>query len=138
LEFQVTQEWLKKVAPALKICVFILKTALAIGALTTKLPLTVLSDFADNIALQVDSFDNFVSKYLDPDTLNELTQSERSHMDMDSLGDDRIIKFIGEAYKVLEQKANKDKCCGWKAAMKPELNDSGVTIWVKNEFENLY
>ena len=93
MEFQVTQEWLKKVAPALKICVFMLKAALAIGELITKLPLTVLSNFADNAAIQVDAFDEFVSKYLDPDTLNELTQLDRSHTDMDSLGDDRIPKL---------------------------------------------
>lgn len=122
-------------------CLFLLRVALATGQLTTLLPLTVLGGFSDNILQQLDAVDAFATKYWDPDTLKELVERGRSHTDIELSGDvriKRIAKVVGEAYKALEEKANKEKHSEWKKALKPVLNESGVTIYVKNEYTRFY
>lgn len=134
LVFRVTREWVEMIAPALKMCVFLLRVALATGQLTTLLPLPVLGGFSDNILQQLDAVDAFATKYLDPDTLKELVEWDRSHTDIQDVIYKRITEVVGEAYKALEEKANKEKHSEWKKALKPVLNKSGVTIYVKNEY----
>jgi hypothetical protein len=140
LEFDVTRDWVKTIAPALKVSAFLLKAAIAVGKLVGGLP---FPDPLANITFQVDAFDDYASDMLDgaSETLQELIELDKSIADnsvLDGVGNHRIAEVVGNAYHILEEKANKDKHSGWQASMTAVLDKSGTQIYVKREYANSY
>ena len=137
LEFTAKRDWIKKVAPALKVCAILLRFALLAGKLAVGLPFPV--PMGGDIEVQLDSFDQFVEDVLgDRDLAEELNVLGETHAEGHCLDDarrHRISEITGSAYQVLAEKATKDKRAEWMAVMTPVLDSKGSSVrYVKNEY----
>ena len=138
LDIEVTRDWVKRIAPALKVCIFLLKAAIGAGKLAGLLPFPIASE---GVNIQIDIFDDFVGDLLESEMLQDLIsigEDLTEGSSIDNVREDRATQVVGQAFKVLEEKANKDKRVGCKAAVKAVLDQSGNQIYVKRKYAQLY
>jgi serine/threonine protein kinase len=144
IELVVLKEWVKRIAPVLKLSILLLRcAAIALIGVPPPLPTNVPVTNNEKFDLQ----DQFVAGLLDKAQLapfrkldtavKENDQSILTDMPLEKeLG--QMKQLTGSAYKMLAEKLGKDKRSWWKEELKPVLDKDLDLIYVKKEFEELY
>lgn len=130
----VKRKWLRHVAPALKVTLFVLKLTTALAGLP--LPVSNLG----NLAEQVNVAAEYVDSLLESAQCNLINQSESLFTDGVRAFDNEQLKLLtGRAYDLI---ADGVRSTGgqwsWQDELKPVLNENGATIWVKNDHISRY
>jgi serine/threonine protein kinase len=137
LDIEVTRKWVKSIAPALKICIFLLKAAICAGKIVGGLPIPML-----DVNIHIDTFDEFVGDFLESAMLQDLIRIGEDVAEgsiLDEVWEGRATQVVGEAFKILADMANEDKHAGWRVSMEKVLDQTGSNhIYVKREYAQDY
>jgi hypothetical protein len=139
MEIEVERDWVVKVAPVLKLGLFILKTAAA----TYGLPFPIPNLPELGLAPPLSVMKKFIGSFLDGEAqkvvdsceaaITAITEGTITHT-----GIPWVRSLTGPAYVTIAEKANKPERSQWKESMTPVMNDSGHWIWVKNKYKDSY
>lgn len=132
LEMEVTRDWVRQVAPALKVTVMLL-SALSVSGLPFPLPIPV-----DTIQKSLEKQQEFVNTLLAKDTLQQLENEMKKDSEITTLSGQNIQLITGPAYDILSEKLNKDQRSGWKDKLHPVLDKGGSLMYVKTKFLHEY
>ena len=150
LELEVTRTWVKDIAPVLKLSVLLLRAALAAGRLDVGLP---FPNRIEGLDFQLGVFDQFIGDMLDDEWRERISKrfEKASEKDISNDGGDDgllngassgdLTEVVGDAYAVLEEKANKDKYSAWKDNMESVLDKksgSRSLIYVMKKYADQY
>ena len=124
----VKKKWLQKVAPALKVTLFVLKLTTTLAGLPFPMP------NIENLSKQVAIATQFVDSLLDTVQCHLINRSETLFTDGTQDFDSEQMKSLtGQAYDLLADGVRTGGQLSWQDELKPVLNENGATIWVKND-----
>jgi hypothetical protein len=129
----VKKKWLRHIAPALKITIFVLKLATSMAGLPFPVP------NVDKLSEQVLIAAQFVDSLLEANESALINTAEtlftNGVQEFDSV---QLKTLTGRAYEMLADGVRTGGQLTWKDELKPVLNENGATIWVKNEYTDRY
>lgn len=129
----VKKKWLRHVAPALKVTLFVLKLTTTLAGLPFPLPLI------ENVSEQVEIATEFVNSLLDSDECTMINCSETLFTEGIQEFDNEVLRTLtGRAYDLLADGVRTGGQLTWQEELKPVLNENGATIWVKNDHVSKY
>ena len=129
----VKKKWLRHVAPALKVTLFVLKLTTALAGLPFPVP------NVGNISEQVNIAGEFVDSLLEADHCALINRSETLFTDgIREFDNEQMKSLTGRAYDLLADGARTGGQLAWQAELRPVLNENGATIWVKNNYASRY
>jgi hypothetical protein len=129
----VKKQWLKHVAPALKVTLFVLKLTTTLAGLPFPIP------NVGNISQQVEIATEFVDSLLDSEQCDLINRSETLFTEgVQEFDDERMKHLTGSAYDLLADGVRTGGQWTWQDELKPVLNEHGVTVWVKNNHVSQY
>jgi hypothetical protein len=129
----VKRKWLGRIAPALKITLFVLKLTTSIAGL----PFPVVD--VSNLSQQVEMAAEFVDSLLDTDQCSLINQAETLFTEgTQEFNNEQLKTLTGQAYDLLADGVRTGGQLRWKEELKPVMNANGATIWVKNEYVDRY
>jgi len=134
----------------LKLSVLLLRAALAAGRLDVGLP---FPNRIEGLDFQLGVFDQFIGDMLDDEWRERISKrfEKASEKDISNDGGDDgllngassgdLTEVVGDAYAVLEEKANKDKYSAWKDNIESVLDKksgSRSLIYVMKKYADQY
>lgn len=144
----VTNSWIRKAAPFLKGCIFVLQVAVVSLKLGTGLSIPLPHAGLIGASKQLVMLDEVLNEALGADvlaTLDEarsLLETSKGLDSMDVAGlksrNPVVKELLGKAYQVIAQEANKLENFEWKNSMTPVLSKEGGIVWVKKEFSESF
>lgn len=125
----VKRKWLRKIAPAVKISLFVLR--LATSCVGLPLPVLGCTSLAEQLNIETEFIDSLLEK------TDQLFLDSSESLFTDGVSDfdsDRMKTLTGPAYDLLADGVRTGGQLGWQDEMKPVMNTNNARIWVKNEF----
>ena len=133
IQLTVKKQWLRHIAPALKLTLVVLKLTTTFAGLPFP-----LSNFV-NISEQVDIANEFVDSLLDANESNLINESEQFFTNGTKQVDHEQIKTLtGPAYDYLADGVRSGGQSNLQEEMTPVLDEHGAIIWVKHEYSHKY
>jgi serine/threonine protein kinase len=133
-EIDMPKGWIVKIAPWLKLCLMVMKGIANSQGLPFPIPDLPFSK-------QLKMMKTFLESVVEEEANTVLhrceTLLENATMTIDTYG--QMQTLAGDAFKLIAEKAQKEKRSQWKPPqMVPVLDDNGTPIWVKGEYQKHY
>jgi hypothetical protein len=123
IKIRFSREWMVKIAPILRMGLFLLKTAANSNCLPFPFPLDISA---------CTTMEDMVESLLD-DNLKDLLHEANSSSSFDWEGENKVFTLMRTAHEMISEVANQPRNTDWKKKMAPVLEQHKL-IWVKREF----